>query len=398
LVALAGASGLSQVKVNARLDQPSYLEGEPVFVIVDVTNTGDEPIGYSECDARVELSVPGASPKNPPNLYGCYTSAQSGSGCGIDHPPLMKPGQTVSFYYLLKGYHLRAGEYTVHASGEAGVRWFFGEGRNSSAVSGRTLRDIVEGRKFEASLPIRIRQGTSDELKQRYLPYVQDAENWSGLTAESLRARRAIAEMAPSFLERTILGFAGQPETADLAVEGLSQIPTDQSRADLIELYDKSSDLRLRRSIAEGLAGIATRKELPFFVSLLPGHSSMLEDQIRVFAVLGIGKSGGDEAVLALVSAQASPNPEVRVVHALGNTRSRAAVPVLIDMYATEEIRNDVCWALSNLTHYIWCHGAGTVPETQAKWKKWWKNHGANALLYGLDQCVPMGALVPLGE
>jgi hypothetical protein len=398
---LAGTSGLSQVSVKVRLDQPKYLEGEPVFVIVDVINTGDEPLGYSECDGHVDLSVSGAKRKQSRNLRGCYSGGGfGGSGCGIDHPPLMKSGQTISFRYLLKGYALRAGDYAVHASGVAGVRWFFGDGRNSSVVTGRTWSDVIDGRKFDVTLSLQIAKGTSNELKERYVRYLEDAERGSGLTPESLRARQAIAEMAPSFLEKTILGFANQPQTADLAVAGLAQIPTDESRSDLIQLYDKSPDLILRGLIAEKISEMATPKELPFLVSLLAGHSSELEDRIRVSALLGIGGLGGDRAAHALASAPASLNPEVRrtVALALGNTRSRTAIPLLIDMYGDEVARDQVCSALSTLTHQTWCDGAGTVAKMQASWRRWWNKHAATIQLYGSDQCVPMQALVPIRD
>ncbi len=39
-----------------------------------------------------------------------------------DHPPTMKPGEKVSFPYLLTGYRLEAGTYTLHAKCKAGVR------------------------------------------------------------------------------------------------------------------------------------------------------------------------------------------------------------------------------------------------------------------------------------
>ena len=398
LLALGTASGFCQVSVTVTLDQPEYLVGEPIFVIVDVTNIGTEAIGYSACDGHANLTVPGGQQKQTPKLRGCYTGSGGGSGCGIDHPPLMAPGQTVSFRYLLKGYRLQSGAHVLRASGRAGVRWFFGWGRNSSPVSERKTGDPVEGAMFDVSLSLTIREGTEDELRLRYVRYVDDAAIGSGMTEPSRQAREAIAEMAPPFLEKTILEFANQPETAALAVEGLGQIPTPASRADLVELYEKSADLRLRALIVEKLAGIATPGELPFFSNLLPGRSSPLDDGIREFAVLGIGRLGGEDAVKVLQSVPPSPNPEVRqtVAVALGNTRSPAAVPVLIRMYADEPVRNDVCGAFATLTHYQWCGGGGSFTETQARWRKWWHGHASRLSLYGMDACAASGALLPL--
>ena len=401
LLAVTLKCGLCQVSVTARLDQPEYLVGEPIFVFVDVTNAGAEPLGYSTCDGHVELSVLGGRRKAAPNLRGCFSGGfGSGGACGIDHPPLMQPGESVSFPYLLRGYRLESGDYVLHASGAAGVRWFFGAGRNSSAFSGHKIGDVVEGREFDVSISLAIRAGTDDELRGRYQRYVQEATDGAALTDSWLRARQAIAEMAPAFLERTLLKFADQPETAELAVEGLAQIPTPTSRADLVQLYEKTPDLRFRGLIVEKLAGIATRDELSFLASLLPGHSNVFDDRIREFAALGIGKIGGDSAVAILEAAPRSASSNVRraVATAAGNTKSPAAVPVLIGMYSDEEIHNDVCWALATLTHHRWCTGTQTVPETQSKWLRWWGSNQSPLPIYGMDQCIASEKLLPLPE
>lgn len=392
-LALAALPALSQVAVNVSLNQPDYLVGEPIVVNIAFKNIGTEPLGYSACDGRADLSVIGAKPEQPPNLRGCFSGSIRGDGaCGIDHPPRMAPGQTVSFPYLLKGYHLPGGSYVLHASGRAGVRWFFGEGLNSSPVSQRKIGDPVEGAAFDVSLTLNIKAGTEEELRQRYLTYVTDSQ-FAGDIA--LHAREAIAEMAPPFLEKTILGFANQFQGAPLAVRGLSQIPTPESRADLIGLFERSPDLNLRALIAEKLAGIATLRELAFFASLLPGYSSALDDRIRIFAILGIGRIGGNDAVAVLKSAPPSPNTEVHnaIAVALGNTKSSAAIPALIRMRGDLAF-NDVCVALATLTHYGWCN----VPLSQTSngWNNWWRTHAAGLRIYGTDQCPSLESLRPL--
>jgi hypothetical protein len=288
-LASGAISGFCQVSVAVKLDRPDYLVGEPVFVIVDVTNIGTEAVGYSSYDGRSTLTVPKGQLKQRPNLRGCYTGEGEGGsfGGGSFHPPLMAPGQSVSFRYLLKGYRLQRGEYDLHASGKAGVRWSFGTSSGKSSVSSRKEGDPVEGALFDVLLKLSVREGTEEELRQRYVRYVDEAAIEAGLMEPSKGAREAIAEMAPPFLEKTILSFANQPETAVLTVEGLSQIPTPESRADLVQLFENSADLRLRGSIVKALAGIATPEELPFFGSLLPGHSSALDDEIRVFCRSG---------------------------------------------------------------------------------------------------------------
>jgi HEAT repeat protein len=215
------------------------------------------------------------------------------------------------------------------------------------------------------------------------------------------RAREAIAEMAPEFLEKTIAGFASGPTpTPNLAVKGLGQIDTNESRADLIRLYDKSTDLSLRNQIVQALAGISTPDEVQFFVELLPGRSTEMEDEIRQWAALGLGHIGGHVAARALAGGLASPSWQVRqaVAAALGNTRSRSAVPLLIRMYGDNDniVRNEACGALEELTHREWCDGsARSVTVQQSRWLRWWKANGAQIALYGNNECPARNVQLP---
>ena len=401
LIAVVAIPVFCQVQVDVRTNQATYLVGEPIFVVVDVKNMGPEPVGYSDCDGRAYLTVPGGQKKQTPNLYGCVTGSFSGGGgCGIDHPPLMKLGETVSFWYLVRGYNLRAGDYILHASGKAGVRWrYHGDYQPIPAPPVVAERSgPVDGQMFDVSLKLIIMDATEAELRQRYASYVADAAD--GDLERRPRAREAIAEMAPPFLEKTLLGFANGPwTTAILAVEGLGQIPTSESRSDLISLFDKSADLGLRAFIVQKLAGIGTTQEVAFFSSLLAGRSTSLDDKIRQFAVLGLGRIGGKEAVMALESALRNLSPEVRAwaAMALGNTKDPGAVPVLIRMYADESgrVESGVCSALMTLTHYKWCPGDGNAKEVQARWRRWWRSHASRLPLYDTDHCPAPGDALP---
>jgi len=66
----------------------------------------------------------------------------------------------------------------------------------------------VEGSMFPSLWPLGA--GTDDELKGRYRHYVEEAMDGAPIKASSLRARQAIAEMAPPFLEKTLLKFVDQ--------------------------------------------------------------------------------------------------------------------------------------------------------------------------------------------
>jgi hypothetical protein len=248
---------------------------------------------------------------------------------------------------------------------------------------------------FDVTLPLVIEDGTDEELRKRFVPYVTDAGAYEVDRRD--RAREAISEMAPPFLEKTILGFAKDIYSARLAVEGLGRVQTPESRADLIELFDRSTDLQLRFLIVQTLAEIGTTGELAFFTSMLPGRSNQLDDQMRVYAAWGLGRVGGERAVQALSNAPPSPNPYVRsaVVVALGNTKSREAVPALLQMYRDEGVRSAVCGALLTMTHYRWCDGSGDVDSKVRRWQQWWSSHGAGLRLHGPAECPPFRAILP---
>ena len=117
LLLLVPARGIGQVQVAVRLEQPQYLAGEPVWVTVAVKNVGDEAVGYSGCDADVKLAVPGGTLKAKPKIMGCFGGMGGFVGCAIDHPPLLLPGRTTTFRYLLRGYKLGPGEYDLRVAG-----------------------------------------------------------------------------------------------------------------------------------------------------------------------------------------------------------------------------------------------------------------------------------------
>ncbi len=411
---LASLPCLAQVAVNVATNKAEYLVGEPILVTVAVKNIGTEPLGYSYCDGNMELTVENGTKKEHPNLFSCFVGngIGPGFGCGIDHPPLMHPNETRSFQYLLKGYKLTAGKYVLHAKGRAAVRWSFGNGVAvfSPVATPTPLQhhpgDPVEGAAFDLSFSIPIRDGSQTELEKAYQPYVADL----GSFERRRQAQEAIAEMAPEFLEKTILAFSKDTQSQDLAVNGLGQIPTAESRTDLVALFDQSTDMNLRTKVVEALAYIATKDQIDFFSSLLPGRSTKADDEIRKWAALGLGRIGGDEAATALMrttlmrttlmrtTARNNPNPEVRatIATALGNTRSRLAVPALINMYDPKDGQTSsaVCDGLTTLTHYSFCNDdVSNAKKAQARWLGWWHARDTRTPLYANTQCVDLSKL-----
>ena len=94
----------------------------------------------------------------------------------------------------------------------------------------------------------------------------------------------------------------------------------------------------------------------------------------RQQAANSLGCAGGDEAVRHLQAAlrDAAPTTRASIAQALGNTRSRLAVPVLIDMFRNDPARDEVCDALVTLTHRTWCDGGDDDATLRRAWRRWW--------------------------
>lgn len=91
------------------------------------------------------------------------------------------------------------------------------------------------------------------------------------------------------------------------------------------------------------------------------------------------------ERALAVSAADVRP----WIAMALGNTRSAAAVPVLIGMVGDNPSQNDVCGALRTLTHRNWCDGtAGDPAATRRKWLRDWNTSRSKGPIFGPDSCL----------
>jgi hypothetical protein len=390
LLVLFATQAFGQVRVDARLEKGRYLEGEPVVIVVDILNVGDEAVGYSTCDGNVNLTVAGAERRVPPNIFGCFSGMGiSGGGCAIDHPPLLPPGQSTSFRYLLKEYNLKPGQYSLTASGKAGVRWKYYPSYPPNVPPSSTPKhketDPVPGAQFERTLSLNIAPATEDDLKRAFAPLVSDADAVDPLRRNEARA--AIVESAPQFLGSLIARFAVDDPFRLPAIDALGRIATVGSRSQLKNLFERSHDLH-RSSIVLALAGVGHGDDTEFLAGVL--QDAAADDQSRRYAALGIGHIGGDQAVRYLERALPTAPPEIRsdIAISLGNTRSRMAVPVLIGMFSNNPARNSVCSGLRTLTHLAWCDGTADDPAAKRRqWQRRWNENGSTARIYGPDNC-----------
>jgi hypothetical protein len=397
-ICLLAGPAWAQVEVQVRTEKPQFLAGEPIFVIVEVKNVGTEQVAYNGASVKPppELSVRNGERRVIKGLTGCGSGSGVGGGFGVtDHPPMLQPGKSTTFRYLLRGYRLKPGTYELHVSGTVDVAWrepsFVQTGTPRPAFT-RSVTEPVEGANIDRTLALTITAASEEALRAAYVPYVAAAAE--SFSRGGNQAVDGILEMAPAFLEpeiRTLVKRRGHERGfAYAAAQALAEIDTPSSRAELIDWFDRNDDLQIRSSIVSAVARARHPDNLPFLASLLPGRSTQVDNRIRRDAALGIGMIGGEAAVEALRAAPRSPDPLVAgaVLEALGNTRSKSAIPILIERAEGQKgyVSNDVCNALITLTHLGWCGGVG-LEETQKKWRTWWGMNAKDVRVYSPDDC-----------
>jgi len=411
LLFFAPASATAQVQVDVRLEKSSYLAGEPVVVLIEVRNIGEEAVVYG-CGGNVRLDVTGGRRRLRPNIFGCSveTGVEFSVGCG-GSAPLLPPGETKTSRYLLKEYDLRPRQYQLTVSGDVGVRWMF----RSAAVPkipsplpvNHNAGDPVPGAQFDRTLLLKIVSATRDELKATFAPLVAVATQpvqRSGTPAaiieravqQRYEARSAIIASAPPFLESLIARFAAEDPSDVTAVDALGRIASASSRAYLRDLYRSSAEVR-RPAIVLALAYIGHGDDAAFFSGVLEDAAG--DEMTRRYAALGLGHIGGRRAVQylerVLVAAPTDARPSIAA--ALGNSRSRRAVPLLIGMYGNffNPSQSNVCAGLETLTHGSWCEdGIYSPAGKRRKWLRWWKENGSKIRIFGLDNC-PVHPVAP---
>ncbi len=357
LFLLIASPALAQVEVTTGALKPTYLQGEPIVATVEVTNVGVDPIAYSGCDARVTFDVLDTARRVPPNLLGCFTGEGGGGGCGVGDAPQITTGQRTTFTYLLGGYSLSPGRYRAGSPAGRGS-----DGDRRSTTAGRHCRRRRRGinRANRCRAPSSIGSSRSRLSPRRRK---NSSARWrpTSLTRPAqirrrYQARSAIVESAPPFLAARIARFADDQPEATGAIDALGRMNTPESRGHLKRLYADRRFPARRSAIALALARIGNPDDLEFLAGI--AHDPVAADDTRRQALLGLGHIGGDRAAreLGLTLSELKPPQLWNAVVAIGNTRSREAVSILIDA-PVDIYRDNVCNALITLTHRQWCGG-----------------------------------------
>ena len=408
-----------QVRVDIRPEKESFLEGEPVYFSVSITNIGEYPIGYGFVGRQLNFSVNGTEPYAWRTEDSCHkTGFVRGASSGtVDHPPLLAPGKTIGLRYLLRGFRLKAGTQEVQVRGNAPVRWFTerpppGPGPVSQPIP-HTPGDSVEGASIDRTVRVDVHPATESELQAVLADLFRQAKSYDGQLARDGIYEAANPQQVNAIAEllRTPESGAGFRFEFSSGYEALADIDTPAAWAALRRLFDDATDLRVREEIVRGLGRSAHIENRDFFLSLLPGRSTPADDRLRLAALYSLEcmPVEGDAVAVAVSAAATSDDQYVRerAIATLGRTKSRLAVSAIVEAALLDvQLLSSSCEPLRVLTHYDWCDfdhlGVEPGPDyakamrpAQRRWQDWWEKNKRTLRVYGPAEAPAADASLP---
>lgn len=215
-----------------------------------------------------------------------------------------------------------------------------------------------------------------------------------------IEAGQVIANLAPPFLEQTILRMLDSPQLRYFAIRGLHNLGTPAAHQAFVDFVKQSGPVQSVGEYQDAiryLGDIGDRNDLAVLLGV--AHANPPDSYNRDLAMESAGRVGGDDAVPLLAGELKHQSIDVRqsAVRALYSTGSRAAVPVLMELLRSpdERVSGTAAFGLQVLTHYSATEpNSGIKPAaTYAKWTQWWNTHRESATIFKYDEC---GDVVPL--
>jgi hypothetical protein len=329
------------------LSKEKYLAGEPVFLVFEVQNRGDHPVmmktgnAWSFCGGY-KIEVEGAKSLDS---FGCHGGG--GGSCGISHEVLKPGSRHIDRILLNESYDLRqAGNYSLHVSHE--LRYGPSDGDGIMPISDDTRE------RFDARLGIILEVSRDGELKPEFQRYLLELQ--SDDARQKNEAANVIANLAPTFMERTITHMLDAPNLRYFGVRGLRNLGTPTAHQALLSFVKNSPPTQVsgpHQDAIRYLGEIADLNDLP--VLLQVAHENAPNSYCREVAMESAGRAGGADAVPLLVEELKNTSIEVRQapVRALYLTGSRSAVPILIELLRlpNEQASGTAEFGLEVLTH-----------------------------------------------
>jgi hypothetical protein len=220
-IALAGLliwvseSAVAQVSAKFYLDKATYAIGEPIFVNFQAVNEGSEPQRLYSADPNSDCSAFHISVSNDrPTTKSCVRAIS----CPSSSVTLQPHEKHVERILLNLAHNVSApGDYSVKAETWGGFAY-----GSKMSLTAATLHFQVDTRPV---LP-EVFQSLLDQLHQNSLKRIE--------------AARALASVAPPFLEGTLLTFADDPDLQRFAPLAFHRLNTPASNKALADLLNKT--------------------------------------------------------------------------------------------------------------------------------------------------------------
>jgi hypothetical protein len=384
LLNLLTAATMSAQGVEARFttEKSTYLIGEPVYVVLSISNKSNDPIwvGFGPTDMLCQnfrIEVPGADSAR--EQWGCGIAASCGSSLWE-----VAPGKTTAVRQLLnREFRLqRPGIYVIRAKTTVTVR-------SEDLWSSPPLDEF----KVSDNLNIEVQFAVEGQLQAAFQPIVKDLAS-----TEFNRHREAavaIMEAAPPFLEDVLIELA----KTNYGVEGMTALrkaDTLKTRDVLARIATDSGNQIFRVEAIRNLGRTGDVTYLPTLLQLMKSTDT----QIQGAAAEAVANLGGSKAVPAITVLLSSVDVQRRQAGANGleYTHARESVPILIGLLLDPDasIRQTAVSGLSLLTHRAAFDGNQwadvTTPQSASNvhqiWVSWWKSQGKRIEIHGMNDCT----------
>jgi hypothetical protein len=321
----------SQLDGRFYLSKEEYSAGEPVFLVFEVKNKGTRPVTIKTADplsvcGGYKLEVEGAKDQE----FGCDDVVVS---CASSSEVLNPGGRHIDRILLNESYDLRRpGTYLLRVShelpygpGDADLTMLYPEGTQET---------------FTAQLQIVLETSQRSELNHEFQKDLLNLQ--SDDPRGRLEAAEVIANLAPPFLEGTILRMLDSRELRYFAVRGLRNLGTPDAHQALASFVKNTPPTQVAGAYQDAiryLGEIGDRNDL--IVLLKVAHANPPDSYSRELAMESAGKVGGDDDIPLLASELKDSSIDMRqsAVRALYLTSSRNAVSVLIELLRSPEER-----------------------------------------------------------
>jgi hypothetical protein len=370
------------VEVRFATEKSTYLVGEPIYVVLSVSNNGIDPIWVDFgptnmlCQNFI-IEVPGADSAR--EQWGCGSGASCGGSLWE-----VAPGKTTAVRQLLnREFRLqRPGTYVIRA-------------RTSVNVRSQDLWSSPPVDEFQVSdnLNIEVQVGIEGQLQAAFQPIVDD------LASTDLNRRReaavAITETAPPFLEDVLIELARTNYGVE-AMTALRKANTQKTRDELARIATANDNQIVRVEAIRNLGLTGDEAYLPTLLQLMKST----DIQIQGAAAEAIANLSGATAVPAITVLLSNVDVQRRQAGANGleYTHAREAVPILIGLLLDPDasIRQTAVSGLWLLTHRVAFDGNqwADVTTTQSasnvhqRWVSWWKSQGKRIEIHGMNDCT----------